>query len=394
MMLNDLPPEVSAMGQMHFEGNIVPEMWYSNIKFENGKVDLISITLLSEICYWYRPSYIRDEMTGRVICIKKKFKADLLQKSKKALAEKFGFTERQVKDSLERLEASGYIFRDYRTVVNASGVKMPNILFIKIFPEKIQEVTFQGFPTYDVQTSDTRRSNVTYMTFQRQPHLYSTKTTTEITKNNTPPTPENGEAAIAAVSEIHSKNLRDYSEDEREPSKFEQKQPSNSKNSQKDDKCSVKQKNSTQAKYERFGEFVKFKTGEYETFCEKYSKEMIDSLIEEMNDYCAASKPKGYADYAAAMRQWISRRKTNPSANVVDKSKCELNKKIAQKIENTLDQVPSNKKKVIFAALSEGVEISESPYKKPLFIKYSENGFEEQLKNALDKYDLLKFIKK
>ncbi len=31
-----------------------------------------------------------------------------------------------------------------------------------------------------------------------------------------------------------------------------------------------------------------------------------------MNDYCEASRPKGYASYSAAIRQWISRRKSMP----------------------------------------------------------------------------------
>lgn len=60
-----------------------------------------------------------------------------------------------------------------------------------------------------------------------------------------------------------------------------------------------------------FGSFVRLKDGEYEALAEKYSKTLVDTIIEEMNDYCSASKKKGYSDYAAAIRQWIRRRK-NP----------------------------------------------------------------------------------
>ncbi len=68
-----------------------------------------------------------------------------------------------------------------------------------------------------------------------------------------------------------------------------------------------------------FGSFIRLKEGEYESLQELFGKKIVDSIIEEMNDYCAASNPKGYKDYAAAIRQWIRRRKT-PSPNSYQKS--------------------------------------------------------------------------
>jgi len=393
-MFKDLPAEVHEMGQMHFEGNIVPEMWYNNIKFEkSGKVDLVSITLLSEICYWYRPTYLRDENSGKVVAVKKKFKADALQKSKKSLADKFGFTERQVKDSLERLESMGFIHRDYRTIVTSQGIRMSNILFIKIFPKKIQQATFEEIDTYDVETSDPQRSNVTRPTFQRQAHLYTTKNTTKTTTKKTPPNPQKGEADKSAKSEISSKNLKDYSTTSSKTSNSSNKHALEDKKPITHALTPKKKDIAPKQEYESFGKFVKLKPGEYESFCEKYNKKSIDLLIEEMNDYCAASKPKGYNDYAAALRQWISRRK-NLNSEVVDSQAIEKNKKLAEVVENRITALPNFKKKIVFAALSDCVEISEGPYKKPIIIKYSENGFKEQLMNLLDKYDLLKYIKK
>lgn len=61
-----------------------------------------------------------------------------------------------------------------------------------------------------------------------------------------------------------------------------------------------------------FGSHVKLKQEEYDKLCVDNTKQVIDTLINEMNDYCQASKPKGYVDYAAALRQWIHRRKTQP----------------------------------------------------------------------------------
>lgn len=60
---------------------------------------------------------------------------------------------------------------------------------------------------------------------------------------------------------------------------------------------------------EKFGEYVKLKKQEHQALCDEHGKEVIDTLIEEMNDYCLASRTEGYKDYAAAMRQWLRKRK-------------------------------------------------------------------------------------
>jgi len=69
-----------------------------------------------------------------------------------------------------------------------------------------------------------------------------------------------------------------------------------------------------------FGSFVILKDGEYKTLSEKFGKILLDATIEEMNDYCAASKPKGYTDYAAALRQWMRKRKSSPSQAYMGKT--------------------------------------------------------------------------
>src|SRR5215510_9052649 len=90
--------EVLEIGKLHIEGNVIPHNWYQNIKGPTGKTDLEAIIILSEILYWYRPTYIKDESSGQVIGIKKKFKADALQRTKKSFAEQFGLTERKVQE--------------------------------------------------------------------------------------------------------------------------------------------------------------------------------------------------------------------------------------------------------------------------------------------------------
>jgi hypothetical protein len=61
-----------------------------------------------------------------------------------------------------------------------------------------------------------------------------------------------------------------------------------------------------------FGEYVKMTKEEHKKLCDENTQAVIDAIIEEMNDYCLASRPKGYSDYAAAIRQWL-RKRTAPS---------------------------------------------------------------------------------
>lgn len=65
----------------------------------------------------------------------------------------------------------------------------------------------------------------------------------------------------------------------------------------------------------RFGSFVKLQKEDYEKFCADKTKSVIDDLIEEINDYCASSRPKGYSCYAATIRSWLRRRKNSPKAS-------------------------------------------------------------------------------
>jgi phage replication O-like protein O len=77
-------------------------------------------------------------------------------------------------------------------------------------------------------------------------------------------------------------------------------------------------KNKEEYIYSCFGSHVKIKKEEYESLCEKHSKEFIDSIIEEVNDYCA-SKGKSYKDYAAAIRTFL-RSKTGETNVISPKS--------------------------------------------------------------------------
>lgn len=58
-----------------------------------------------------------------------------------------------------------------------------------------------------------------------------------------------------------------------------------------------------------FGDFVKLKKSAHDELCKSHGFEVISGLIDEMNDYLAANGKKPYKDYAAALRQWLRRRK-------------------------------------------------------------------------------------
>lgn len=132
----DINPKVLEIGKMNLTGNIFPNAWFQNIKKTNGKADLLAITLLAEIVYWYRPIEIRDEHTGLTITYRQKFKADILQKSYSELAEKFGRGKREVTESIILLEKLGLIKRVFRNIRGCS-----NVMFIDIFPQKIQDIS-------------------------------------------------------------------------------------------------------------------------------------------------------------------------------------------------------------------------------------------------------------
>jgi hypothetical protein len=58
-----------------------------------------------------------------------------------------------------------------------------------------------------------------------------------------------------------------------------------------------------------FGKFVSLSKSEFEKLSADHGKEAIEGLIDEMNDFLASSGKKPYRDYAAAIRQWLRRRR-------------------------------------------------------------------------------------
>ena len=138
------------MHGINFSGNLTPKAWYRHLVVEgNGKegsgkretkAHLVAITLLSEIVYWYRPKIVRDENTGEISGLARKFRADKLQLSYQDFQDRFTLTRHQVKSGLAYLESKGLITLELRIIPGPNG-PLSNVLFIGIDPERIREIT-------------------------------------------------------------------------------------------------------------------------------------------------------------------------------------------------------------------------------------------------------------
>lgn len=164
---------VDQVGSIHLEGNVIPANWYQIFKMDNGKPDLNGIILLAEIVYWHRPAIVRDEDSGQIVSIKKKFKADLLQRSYQSFSDQFGFSKQQVREALDRLELFGVIKRHFRTI-DANNQKYNNVLFIELITPVLFKVTTLSLSKWGGSPSE----NV-------DPPHFKEETNTETTTENT-----------------------------------------------------------------------------------------------------------------------------------------------------------------------------------------------------------------
>lgn len=188
---------VDMVGRITITGNIIPQIWYKTITHPSGKPYLEAIAILSDIVYWYRPTEVRDERTGEVIAYRKRFKADLLQRSYADLAQQFGISKREATNAVVALEKIGVVRRHLRTI-DVNGTKMANVLFLELVPKallaltcgEVTPITFKS-DTSHVQKGDLSRSEVTPLTFKSE-------TNTENTTENTTETSTRDRATVTA----------------------------------------------------------------------------------------------------------------------------------------------------------------------------------------------------
>lgn len=142
--------KVLQIGQISFRGNVIDHGWFKTLTLENGKPNIVAITILGEFVYWYKPTEVRSEESSQVQ-YKQKFKADMLQKSYQQLADSFGFTKRQVKEACDFLKERGLIKIEFRTIV-VNGTRCNNVMYVEPIPEIIQEISVMYWRNGDPPT--------------------------------------------------------------------------------------------------------------------------------------------------------------------------------------------------------------------------------------------------
>ncbi|PGW52231.1 DNA replication protein DnaD [Bacillus thuringiensis] len=179
---------VTEIGGLNFKGNVVDHEWFNYITFSNGKPHIVAIMVLSEIVYWYRPTVIRDEYTGKVT-YKKKFKSDKLQKSYQQLAETFGFSKLQVKRACDLLVDMNLIVIEFRTII-VNEITLNNVMFVEPKVSEIKSISsmyqqVEEDPVdFEVKRVVTSKSGTSSHESNEAPD-FKVKTNTEITTKNT-----------------------------------------------------------------------------------------------------------------------------------------------------------------------------------------------------------------
>lgn len=135
-------PTVEAVGKMNFSGNIIPNSWFRTLCDKSGHPYMNAIVILADIRYWYTPTEIRDEKSGRTIGFKKKFKADALQRSRNKFSEQFGLSLKQVDAALDYLQECGIIKKEIRNDVAFNGKKVGNTMYILLDAEALYRYTY------------------------------------------------------------------------------------------------------------------------------------------------------------------------------------------------------------------------------------------------------------
>lgn len=132
---------VDRLSRMNITGNVIPAAWYQTIRKPTGKPYLNAIVILSDIVYWYRAAEVRDEGSGQLLGYRKRFKADLLQRSYQQMADQFGITKRDATNAVVELERLGVVRRVFRTLT-INGQLVPNVLFLDLDADMLERLTF------------------------------------------------------------------------------------------------------------------------------------------------------------------------------------------------------------------------------------------------------------
>ena len=141
MNTNSLPTQVVEAAKFNMRGTLIDDGWFDYIKYENGKPNMNAILILSEIIYWYKPTTIKNEVTGSVEGYKKKFKADKLQKNYESLGDRFGISKRQAKAACDFLKERGLITVEFRNFRTKDNIYLSNVMYVEPIMANILEIS-------------------------------------------------------------------------------------------------------------------------------------------------------------------------------------------------------------------------------------------------------------
>ena len=181
---------VDQVGEINFIGNIVPTAWFSTMKGNDGKPYWLAILILSDIVYWYRPTEIRDEASGNLVGYRKRFKADLLQRSYAQLCSQFGISKKQARAALDYLEGIGVVIKRLRNEITRTGAKLHNNMYLELVPSVLRELTYPQFDKEVVPSGvpPSAPEDTRVVTYEGPPGslegMTSTKNTTEISNKD------------------------------------------------------------------------------------------------------------------------------------------------------------------------------------------------------------------
>lgn len=142
---------VTFLRNISFQGNVIPLTWYKTVlrtlpvdggRKTEPKPDLVAISILADIVYWFRPIIERDEESGDIVGHRQKFKADKLQRSYKAYMEMYGLGEYQVKDAFDTLVNLGIVTLEFRRVEREGKLPLQNVMYIELNVPELLKITF------------------------------------------------------------------------------------------------------------------------------------------------------------------------------------------------------------------------------------------------------------
>lgn len=151
-MKRNTTPQTEAISRIDTSGNMIPVNWYKTIQKQeskSGKIarkpHLLAINILADIVYWHKNTVIRDEITAEIIEIRKRFAADLLQRSYASIVNMFGCSDKDAREAVAFLESLGLITRVFRNLSTPNGI-MPNVMYINIHAKVIEMATITNTP--------------------------------------------------------------------------------------------------------------------------------------------------------------------------------------------------------------------------------------------------------